>query len=52
MPIIQATPNLSVTMPKSGDQKVFANGIWTEPPLLRLVKKRFTSASSSQVMEI
>ena len=32
MVIIQPTPNLSVTIPKQGDQKVLVNGIWTLPP--------------------
>src|SRR5262249_37166342 len=43
---IQLMPNLSVTIPKHGDQKVFASGIVTLPPSLNAAKARLASASS------
>ena len=42
---IQLTPNVSVTMPKHGDQKVLPSGMVTLPPLLSALNARWASAS-------
>src|SRR5215510_3852003 len=42
---IQDTPKRSLTIPKRGEKKVLASGIFTCPPLLSPLKARSASAS-------
>src|SRR4051812_9130005 len=49
--IIQPTPNLSVTMPKRGDQKVFIRGMPILPPSANALKIPSTSASVETASE-
>src|SRR5262245_29359544 len=44
--IIHMTPNLSVTMPKAGEKKVFDTGLTTWPPSPSALNHLFTCASS------
>ncbi len=47
--IIQETPKRSVSMPKRGEKKVFAKGIWILPPSTSAAKTLSASASLSSV---
>ena len=49
--IIQPTPKRSSSMPKRGDQNVFANGIRTCPPSANAAKTRSASASLGTVSD-
>ena len=51
MPTIQLTPNLSLVIPKHGDQKVFPSGMKTLPPTASASRSFFACAALSAVID-